>query len=233
MKTTISALLDPSSLRIEDSPYDDPQQDVDLSDIKIIPQRDYDSGTNVSAYMSRYATLVIGELRTSDCLEYRAIEIDIQSRRHYLKCLENNMPKSIDEALDRKYTASKIQTKINESDMFMENTPYSQSSISSRFVNIQKGMMETSGILRLNRRYRRKMKSLGELLMLNSQEKQRRYGLVSEVLLFMIALIHLFYISSNIFRGNIPSEVIVNSTILVAVVGLIGISVILGQYMRR
>lgn len=196
LKKNLYALLDPSSLYLEDSSKFESANDTGFDIKKILDSiepatnfKDYERHRHIDTFMSWAAVTVVGNLQSVDIEEYVALEVQLQCDWFYVYCLEKG--------LDGKLKPSKqhmieLQKENYELDL-LENRLYDfdDSSMPTRVLDIQKGLVETSGLENNIRHLQRKIKYILEREALNSTLRQKRLGQSSEILLFIIAFIQI------------------------------------------
>lgn len=202
LKNNIYALLDPSVLFLEDTHKFEPSGDhiIDtkniLDSIKFEEEpKDYEKHRNLDTYMSWAAVVTVGQIQETDIEEYTALEVQLQSDWFYLYCLDKTLKK--DGKLNKKEIISYQQMSYDIE--LLENRLYDfdDSSMPARVLEIQKGLVITSGLQDNIQHFQRKIKFILEREKLNTDLRQKRLGQSSEILLFIIAFIEIAPIVSE------------------------------------
>lgn len=195
LKRNIYALLDPCLLYLEDSnkfkveekliKSDNLLDEVDI-DYEVI---DYEKHKNINAFMSWAAVVVIGELQDAERIDYTMLEVQLQSDWFFVYCIDKHLNR---QSIPKKREIMEIQKQSYEIDL-LENRLYDfdDSSMPTRILEIQKGLIETSGLNNSIQHLQRKIKYIQEVVRYNSELKQKRFGQSSEILLFVIAFIEI------------------------------------------
>lgn len=196
LKSNIYALLDPAVLYLEDSSKFESSENIGFDLTKILNEleidenlTDYERHRHINTFMSWAAVTVFGQLQSADIEEYVALEIQLQSDWFYVYCL--------DKCLDGVEHPTKkdiitIQRKHYEIDLLDNRLlDFDDSSMPARILDIQKGLVETSGLSENIRHLQRKMQYILERERLDSELRQKHLGQSSEILLFIIAFIEI------------------------------------------
>lgn len=200
IKNNILALLDPSLLYLEESGQSKLSTGSDLEknrrvidNLDATPLIDYDSRRNLSAHMSWSAVVIIGELNETNITDYVFAEINLQHEWFLVHCIVGSTPSSADDSEKRKMRIQDIQTAIADLDMVSDRLYASNhSNLPTRFMRINRGLIETSGIESVIERESRRLGHIMESLNLENMERQRRYASGSELLLLIIAVLQIF-----------------------------------------
>lgn len=224
LQNNIHALLDPSLLYLEDSSkfsvasdsVFDPKKLLSSLDIENVPF-DYERHKNISTYMSWAAVVVIGQLLDTDKEEYVSLEVQLQCDWFYVYCIEKNMP---------------VESKINKNDIIysqrqsyeldlLENRlfDFDDSSMPARVLDIQKGLIETSGLANNIQHLQRKIRYLLERAQMETEIKQKRIGQSTEILLFVIAYIEVAPVIAEYGNNIFPFGGII-ANILLLITGI-------------
>lgn len=196
LKCNISALLDPSLVYLEDSSIYETAVETGFNLEKLIkeialeePPKDYERHRHIDTYMSWAAVIVIGQLQNSDKEEYTALEVQLQCDWFYVYCIEKSITS---EAKPTKQEIINYQRQNYELDL-LENRLYDfdDSSIPARVLDIQKGLVATSGLSDNISHTKRKIRYILEREQLNSELRQKKLGQSTELLLFIIAFIEI------------------------------------------
>lgn len=196
LKCNISALLDPSLVYLEDSSIYETAVETGFNLEKLIkeialeePPKDYERHRHIDTYMSWAAVIVIGQLQNSDKEEYTALEVQLQCDWFYVYCIEKSLTS---EAKPTKQEIINYQRQNYELDL-LENRLYDfdDSSIPARVLDIQKGLVATSGLSDNISHTQRKIRYILEREQLNSELRQKKLGQSTELLLFIIAFIEI------------------------------------------
>lgn len=196
LKNNIFALLDPALLFLEDSSKFESTVDADfdlkkaLSELDITEEpTDYERHRHINTYMSWAAVTIFGQLQEADKEEYITLEIQLQSDWFYIYCLDKSLE---DMKKPKRKDVVDIQRHHYEIDL-LENRllDFDDSSMPARVLDIQKGLVETSGLDGSIQHLQRKMQYILEREQLDSALKQKHLGQSSEILLFIIAYIEI------------------------------------------
>ena len=196
LKSNIYALLDPAVLYLEDSSKFEAATEVNFDLSQILREleinkdlTDYERHRHINTFMSWAAVAIFGQLQNIDREEYTALEVQLQSDWFYVYCLD----KSLDD-LDSltKKDVIRIQRQHYEIDL-LENRlfDFDDSSMPTRVLDIQKGLVETSGLAGNIQHLQRKMQYILERERLDSELRQKHLGQSTEILLFIIAFIEI------------------------------------------
>lgn len=196
LKSNIYALLDPAVLYLEDSSKFESAKEVDFDLNRILKEleinqdlNDYERHRHINTYMSWAAVTTFGQLQAIDKEEYTALEVQLQCDWFYVYCLD----KSLDDLTHpTRKDIVEIQQQNYEVDL-LENRLYDfdDSSMPTRILDIQKGLVDTSGLEGNIQHLQRKIRFILERERLNSELKQKRLGQSTEILLFIIAFIEI------------------------------------------
>ena len=196
LKSNIYALLDPAVLYLEDSSKFESATEVDFDLNRILKEleinqdlNDYERHRHINTYMSWAAVTTFGQLQAIDKEEYTALEVQLQCDWFYVYCLD----KSLDDLTHpTRKDIVEIQQQNYEVDL-LENRVYDfdDSSMQTRILDIQKGLVDTSGLEGNIQHLQRKIRFILERERLNSELKQKRLGQSTEILLFIIAFIEI------------------------------------------
>ena len=196
LKSNIYALLDPAVLYLEDSSKFESATDVKFDLNRLLKEleinqdlNDYERHRHLSTYMSWAAVTAFGQLQEVDKEEYTALEVQLQSDWFYIYCLD----KCLDDLNNpNRKDVVEIQRQSYEIDL-LENRLYDfdDSSMPTRILDIQKGLVNTSGLEGNIQHLQRKIRFILERERLNSELKQKRLGQSTEILLFVIAFIEI------------------------------------------
>lgn len=225
LKSNIYALLDPSVIYLEDSSKFESTNEISF-DIKRILEnieidgdlKDYERHRHVNAYMSWAAVVVIGQIQSTDIEEYTALEVQLQSDWFYVYCLEKGLEKS--EKVSKKDIVG-YQRQSYELDQ-LENRLYDfdDSSMPTRILDIQRGLVDTSGLADNIHHLKRKIDYILEREKLNNELKQKKLGQSSEILLFIIAFIEIAPTVAE-YGNRIYPNAGVLANILIVILGFI------------
>ena len=222
LQKNIMALLEPAVIYLEDSSKFSSADKMDfdirkiLSEIEIEePPVDYERHKNIDTYMSWAAVVVIGNIVESDIEDYLTLEVQLQSDWFYVYGIEKSIPRG-----DKISQANVIscQKQSYELDV-LENRLYDfdDSSMPARILNIQKGLVQSSGLSDNICHLQREIRFLLEREQLNSEIKQKRIGQSIEILLFIIAFIEVAPTISDYCNKLFPfAGIIANSLLLAA-----------------
>ena len=193
LKSNINALLDPALLYLEDSSKFTVASETGFDIEKILDNlepeenvKDYEKHRHVDTYMSWAAVLVVGKIQDVDIEEYTALEVQLQSDWYYTYCLEKSIKEN---EKNRTIELQNIEYKME----LLENRLYDfdDSSMPSRVLDIQRGLVKSSGLEDNIQQLKRKIKFLLEREKLVTEIKQKRIGQSTEILLFILAFIEI------------------------------------------
>lgn len=196
LKSNIYALLDPAVLYLEDSSKFESATEVDFDLSKILSEleinedlTDYERHRHINTFMSWAAVTIFGLLQDIDREEYTALEVQLQSDWFYVYCLD----KSLDDFSNpTKKDVVDIQRQHYEIDLLVNRLfDFDDSSMPTRILDIQKGLVETSGLAGNIQHLQRKMQYILEREHLDSELRQKHLGQSTEILLFIIAFIEI------------------------------------------
>ena len=196
LKSNIYALLDPAVLYLEDSSKFESATEVDFDLSKILSEleinedlTDYERHRHINTFMSWAAVTIFGLLQDIDREEYTALEVQLQSDWFYVYCLD----KSLDDFSNpTKKDVVDIQRQHYEIDLLDNRLfDFDDSSMPTRILDIQKGLVETSGLAGNIQHLQRKMQYILEREHLDSELRQKHLGQSTEILLFIIAFIEI------------------------------------------
>ena len=196
LKSNIYALLDPAALYLEDSNKFDAAGESEMDLRKILSEleidenlKDYERHRHINTYMSWAAVATFGQLQDVDKEEYTALEVQLQSDWFYVYCLDKNLD---DLRKPSKRDMVDIQRQHYEIDL-LENRLYDfdDTSMPTRILDIQKGLVETSGLAGNIEHLQRKIQYVLEREQLNGELRQKRLGRSTEILLYLIAFIEI------------------------------------------
>lgn len=194
LKKNIFALLNPAALYLEDSNSFSSQLDhkVDVKAVlnSIEPESnlvDYERHRHIATYMSWAAVIVVGSITEYDMEEYVALEVQLQSDWYYIYCLDKMT--SISEQITQRRIIDlqrlEYEVGILEDRIFEFDDP----SIPSRVMDIQDGLVASSGLLEQIKVLQKKLKFIIEREKLEDNIRQNKLAQSSELLLFVIAFI--------------------------------------------
>ncbi len=196
LKNNLYALLDPSVLYLEDSGKFVPSGPGENDAARLLRALeppddliDYERHRHLDVYMSWSAVALIGQIQPADREEYITLEVQLQSDWFYVYCLE----KSLDLVeRPRKQEMIELQRQRYELDM-LENRLYDfdDPSIPTRIVEVQKGLVATSGLDANITHLARRIQFVLEREHLSNELRQRRLGQSTEVLLFVVAFVQI------------------------------------------
>lgn len=196
LKSNIYALLDPAVLYLEDSSKFESVSEVEFDLSKILKEleisedlTDYERHRHINTYMSWAAVTIFGQLQESDKEEYIALEVQLQSDWYYVYCID----KSLDDISNpTKKDIVDIQRQHYEIDLLDNRLfDFDDSSMPTRVLDVQRGLVETSGLSGNIQHLQRKMQYILERERLNSELRQKHLGQSTEILLFIIAFIEI------------------------------------------
>ncbi|MFR6064588.1 MAG: hypothetical protein ACLUH5_00870 [Eubacterium sp.] len=224
LKSNLYALLDPAILYLEDSSKFD-VSDVEFDTKRILKEiafkdvpKDYEIHRHIDTYMSWAAVVVIGQIQDIDIEEYTALEVQLQSDWYYVYCIEKNLKEDVKLG---KQDVIRYQQQSYELDL-LENRLYDfdDSSMPTRILEIQNGLIQTSGINDNIQHAQRKIKYILEREKLNNELRQKKLGQSSEVLLFFIAFIEIAPTVAEYGNKLFPNGGII-ANIIIVILGLV------------
>lgn len=225
LKSNLYALLDPSVLYLEDSSKFESSSNIPfdlsriLSELQIDQElKDYERHRHISTYMSWAAVVTLGQLQKTDIEEYLALEIQLQCDWFYVYCLDKDLDHY--QKLTKKEMID-IQRESYEIDL-LDNRLYDfdDSSMPTRVLDIQKGLVETSGLNSGIEHLQRKIRYLLERERLGSELKQKKLGQSTEILLFIIAFIEIAPTVAE-YGGRVFPNAGLVANVLIVILGVI------------
>ncbi|MDR1849227.1 MAG: hypothetical protein LBQ75_04245 [Zoogloeaceae bacterium] len=228
LKNNITCLLDPEILFLEDSAYfahsageNRQTQRKIIESLELTEHRDYDVRRHLSTFISWSAVLVVGNIGEYDIEEYTALEIELQKNWYYIYCIEK-MLQSKNGEKSWKIDAVKLRKLKYELENYEDRLhQFEDSSLPSRILQIQEGLLETSGILTNLNRVQRKIDCLIETAAFENQIKQKKFSQTSEILLFIIAYIQIAPIVHEALSESLGSLGTTLGLLAVAIVGAV------------
>ena len=221
LKRNIYALMDPALLYLEDSSKFSTASASGFDISKILNSlesgeelHDFERHRHLNTYMSWAAVVLVGQIQNTDREEYIALEVQLQCDWFYIYCLDKNlgMPSKITrrEIID-------LQRQNYELELLEDRLlDFNDSSMPSRILEIQRGLVDTSGLADNIQRLRRKIKYLLDREQLEVGIRQRRLGQSSELLLFFIAVIEIAPIVAEYGDHLFPhAGILINIAIIV------------------
>ena len=196
MKKNLYALLDPSLLYLEDSSsfFGERNRRPDLErmlcDINAESDlHDYERHRHIAVYMSWAAVVVVGEVQKQDMEEYISLEVQLQCDWYYTYCLDKAMPRLEQKT---KNNLVELQHQVYELKLLEDRLlDFDDSSIPSRVIDIQKGLVKTSGLQENIEKLKSKTDFIIEKGKIEEDARKRRLAQSSEILLFVIAFIEI------------------------------------------
>lgn len=196
LKSNVYALLDPAVLYLEDSSRFESAAEVSFDLSKILSEleinenpTDYERHRHINTFMSWAAVTILGQLQDIDREEYIALEVQLQSDWFYVYCLDKGLD---DFSKLTKKDVINIQRQHYEIDLLDNRLfDFDDSSMPARILDIQKGLVETSGLEGNIQHLQRKMQYILEREHLDSELRQKRLGQSTEIFLFIIAFIEI------------------------------------------
>ena len=196
LKSNLYALLDPALLYLEDSSryLSASASGFDVSKFLNSLEnggelQDYERHRHLNTYMSWAAVVLAGQLQDTDREEYITLEVQLQCDWFYICCLDRNL------GMPTKITRREIidlQRQSYELEILEDRLlDFDDSSMPSRILEIQRGLVATSGLENNIQRLRRKIRYLLDREQLEVGIRQKRLGQSSELLLFLIAVIEI------------------------------------------
>lgn len=196
LKSNIYALLDPAVLYLEDSSKFESSSEIGF-DLNTILQEieidedviDFERHKHVNTFMSWAAVVVCGQLQETDVEEYTTLEVQLQCDWFYVYCLDKCLD---DFTHPTKKELIEIQEQNYEVDLLVNRLyDFDDSSMPTRVLDIQKGLVMTSGLDGNVQHLQRKIQYLLEREQLNSSLRQKRLSQSTEILLFIVAFIEI------------------------------------------
>lgn len=217
LKANINALLDPALLYLEDSSKFSVANETGFDVCKILDQLepeeniiDYEKHRHIDAFMSWAAVLVVGKIQEIDIEEYTALEVQLQCDWYYTYCLEKSIKES-KKNLTFEYQNIEYKMELLENRLY----DFDDSSMPSRVLNIQRGLVKSSGLEDNIQHLKRKLKFLLERERLMSEIKQKRIGQSTEILLFILAFIEIAPIVAQFCENIFPYCGVVANLLLI------------------
>ena len=197
LQNNIYAMLDPSLVFLEDSSVFLTSEDITYDLERIIDDiecdeipKDYEKHRNVDIYMSWAAVLVVGEITGTEIEEYLTLEIQLQCDWYYIYCMEKELD-NVDR-LEERDAVIRLQEKGYEIELIKNRLyDFDDSSMPSRIIDIQQGLVETSGLDENIEHLNRRIAFVLEREKLHSEIRQKKLAQSSELLLFIIAFIEI------------------------------------------
>ena len=179
-------------------------------------QTDYEKRENLATFMSWSSVVVLGRPTDGDIEEYVMMEVLLQSDWYLIHRKERMLPRTMDDARERKFTSVEMRMDQYELDRYIKETTYhSGSTLPARFNEIQKGLLLSSGLREKAARYIKMSRDMGESMMYDDQMRQSRYGRVSEILLLVIAVLNISNVVYSITsKTNEAAAVIILGTFI-------------------
>lgn len=222
LKTNINALLDPALLYLEDSSKFTVVNETGFNVNKILDElepeanvKDYEKHRHIDTYMSWAAVLVVGKIQDVDIEEYTALEVQLQSDWYYTYCLEKTIKQ---EEKNKTFEYQNIEYKME----LLENRLYDfdDSSMPSRVLDIQRGLVKSSGLEDNIQHLKRRIKFLIEREKLMTEIRQKKIGQSTEILLFILAFIEIAPIVAQYCERLFPHCGLIANLLLI-IVGII------------
>ncbi|MDR1033681.1 MAG: hypothetical protein LBL41_02795 [Bifidobacteriaceae bacterium] len=225
-RRNVSCMLDPEMLLLEDSrnfahSHDDVynEQLSILEQVDIIEPVNYETRAHLATFISWSAVLVFGNIKDYDIEEYVALEIELQKNWFYIYCTETMLESRSDNE-QGKVDVVKLRKLQYELELYEDNLrEFKDSSLPTRILKIQEGLLESSRILSNLNRVKRKLECLIEATLLEAQLKQKKLNQTVEILLFVIAYIQ---IAPIVFEFLAPYTGVSVANLLLALVALAG-----------
>jgi len=225
-KRNVAAILDPALLYLEDSSIFSNTKDIDLELSKLIDEidcgteyMDYDTRNNITTLMSWSAVMIIGKPSLQDIKDYIDIEINVQSTWYYVYCLGHDTPRTLKEVKERKKSGVDIQKMINHLESISDELyTFDDSSVPFRYVNINRGMVQTSGLEEMIKAYQKKLRHLAELMSIEDRERHKKFDSTNEILLLIIASLQII----PIIDGRVSEDRMWLSIVVVGILILAG-----------
>ena len=196
LKNNLHALLNPALLYLEDSNKFSTENKSHSYLEKLLNEmrstdvpHDFEHHSHIDTYMSWSAVIAIGQLLASDREEYIALEVQLQSDWYYVYCLEKDFDESHSLSKQKIIEIQRLHYDLE----LLENRllDFDDTSLPTRVLNLQKGMVETSAITKNILHLQKKLQFLLEREQLNNEMKQKKLAQSSEILLFIITCIEL------------------------------------------
>ena len=230
-KKNVAATLDPSLLYLEDSAvfnndFKGSKKKLSqiIDDIECEGDcLDYDTRKNITALMSWSAVMIIGEPSEQDVNDYIDLEVNLQSKWYHVYCLGHDIPKSLEDVRKRRLNGVTIQKSINLLESIADELySFEDSSAPYRYLKINQGLVQTSGLEEMIRAYQKKLRHIAELMSLEDRERQKKYASTSEVLLLIIASLQILPIVS----GQVPTDHAWVSFLIIGILIFVGAIII-------
>ena len=196
LKNNLYALLDPSVVYLEDSGKFVPSGPDEVDSLRLLnnlepPEdlKDHERHRHMDVYMSWAAVVLVGQIQLVDREEYITLEVQLQSDWFYVYCMEKSLDST---AVPKKQQMIELQQKSYELDLLCNRLyDFDDSSLPARILEVQKGLVETSGLATNIEHAQKRIRFILEKEKLSNELKQRKLAQSTEILLFIVAFVQI------------------------------------------
>lgn len=196
LKNNLYALMDPSVVYLEDSGKFSPAGPDEVDSLRLLnnlepPEdlKDHERHRHMDVYMSWAAVVLVGQIQPVDREEYITLEVQLQSDWFYVYCMEKSLDVA---AAPKKQQMVELQQKSYELDLLCNRLyDFDDSSLPSRILEVQKGLVETSGLATNIEHAQKRIRFILEKEKLSNELKQRKLAQSTEILLFIVAFVQI------------------------------------------
>ena len=196
LKNNLYALLDPSVVYLEDSGKFVPSGPDEVDSLRLLnnlepPEdlKDHERHRHMDVYMSWAAVVLVGQIQPVDREEYITLEVQLQSDWFYVYCMEKSLDST---AVPKKQQMIELQQKSYELDLLCNRLyDFDDSSLPARILEVQKGLVETSGLATNIEHAQKRIRFILEKEKLSNELKQRKLAQSTEILLFIVAFVQI------------------------------------------
>lgn len=231
-KRNLQIMLEPSIVHEEDSLVvsldmtdDTKPYKIDLSNFE--EPRNWIKSNDFGVYISWAAVIIYTKELTISVQEFiECLEVDLQATWLYTYCLYDCIKEQKSKDKKGKTPISRLKNELYRFERrYNEFKTVDDTSAPGYVVNIRDELIRTSGIDEWAEKYKFYLEYyIGETESLNF-EKQRKYGWISEIFLFVIAFVEIAPMLYNLLAGNYTYQEgswwIIVILILIAVIGII------------
>lgn len=225
LRRNLYALLDPSVVYLEDSGKFIPLGPEETDGIRLlrsleVPEdlKDYEHHRHMDVYMSWAAVILIGQIQPADREEYITLEVQLQSDWFYVYCTEKGLDTFVS---SKKQQMVELQQKFYELDLLCNRLyDFDDSSVPVRVTDIQKGLVETSGLATNIQHAQKRIRFILEKERLSNELKQRKLAQSTEILLFIVAFVQIAPTVAEYAECLFPDAGII-ANILIVLLGML------------
>lgn len=194
----IPLILNPSLINISDSLLLSQEKQMNnneieeiLFDIRDIPE-DHEQKRNIMAFMSWASVIIIGNVSDLDLKEWELLEVNLQYHWFYIYCLEQALPDTQEDLKNLNFTVEDaLNLKIEAAKMTEDVQFINDSSVPHRFRKLIKGLIQSSEIMELLRRYIKKLEFWEGILLTRQETYRKMLTPTTEVLIFAVAYLQI------------------------------------------